>query len=112
LLNAVLVAIRDWPRVGTFGYGVRDVQIYSLLGRKEDALAAFREAIDQGYRSSLIFDGWPLAIDPYLDNVRSDPRFEQMHDELDGYIETMHRNLLDAERNGNVDELRALVVKT
>jgi TolB-like protein/tetratricopeptide (TPR) repeat protein len=109
MLDAALEGMREWPRLGTFGYGIRDVQIFALLGRTEDAINAFREALDQGFRSSLIFDGWPLAADPYIDSIRSDPRFLQMQAELDSYIEAMHQSLLDAEYSGSLDELRARV---
>ncbi len=109
LLNAALVAVRDLPRVGTFGFGIRDVQIYALLGRTEDALAAFRDAIDQGYRGSIIFDGWPLEIDPYLDSIRQDPRFVLMTDELARYIDVMRQSLIQAEQANDFESLRARV---
>ncbi len=109
LLNAALVAIRDLPRVGTFGFGIRDVQIYALLGRTEDALAAFRDAIDQGYRGSIIFDGWLLEVDPYLDSIRQDPRFLMMTSELERYIDEMRQSLNRAEQTGDFESLRARV---
>jgi tetratricopeptide (TPR) repeat protein len=109
LLNATLLAIRDLPRVGTFGFGIRDVQIYALLGRTEDALAAFRDAIDQGYRGSIIFDGWPLEIDPYLDSIRQDPRFVLMTDELEGYMDVMRQSLNRAMQTEDFESLRARV---
>jgi hypothetical protein len=108
-LNAALLAVRDLPRVGTFGFGIRDVQIYALLGRSEDALAAFRDAIDQGYRGSIIFDGWPLEIDPYLDSIRQDPRFLLMTDELERYIDVMRQSLIRAGQTGDFESLRARV---
>ena len=86
--------------------GIRDVQVYALLGRREDALAAFREALDEGYRGSILFDGWPLQIDPYLDTIRDDPRFTGMLDELDGYLATMRDRLFAAEAAGNLESLR------
>ncbi len=109
LLNAALVAIRDVPRIGTFGFGIRDVQIYALLGRSEDALDAFRDAIDQGYRGSLVFDGWPLEIDPYLDSIRRDPRFVSMTEELERYIDVMRQSLIQAEQASDFESLRARV---
>lgn len=83
------------------------VQIYALLGRREDAIAAFREAIDAGYRGSVLFDGWPLVVDPYLDNVRDDPRFDEMVQELDNDLEVMRSRLLQAEAAANLDTLRS-----
>jgi hypothetical protein len=82
------------------------VQIYALLGRREDAIAAFREAIDAGYRGSVVYDGWPLSVDPYLDSVRDDPRFAAMLDELDGHLEVLRSRLLQAEAAGELGGLR------
>lgn len=112
LLNEALKAIGEWPRTGTFGYGIRDVQIYSLLGRTEDAVNAFREALDEGFRGSLFFDTWPLELDPFIDSIRNDPRYKQMLIELDGYVEVMRQSLLEAERTGSLDELRTRVERT
>jgi TolB-like protein/Tfp pilus assembly protein PilF len=107
LLNETLEVIRDLPRLGTYGFGLRDVQIYALLGRNEDALNAFREAIDAGYRGSLMFDGWPLDADPYLDGIRQEPRFVAMVAELDGYLDDMRNRLFEAQAAGDFDSLRA-----
>lgn len=112
LLLDTLDVIREQPRLGTYGYGIRDVQIYALLGRKEDALAAFRDALDEGFRGSLMFDGWPLYADPYLDSLRDDPRFSSMIDELDGYLAIMRDRLLQAEAAGDLDSLRAMATRT
>lgn len=107
LLMETLDVIRDVPRLGTFGFGIRDVQIYALLGRRGDAIAAFREALDAGYRGSVLFDNWPLALDPYLDSIRGDPRFVAMLDELQGYLEALRDRLFAAEAAGDLDQLRA-----
>ncbi len=111
LLNASLQALRDLPRVGTFGFGIRDVQIYALLGRTEDALTALRDALDQGYRGSIFFDGWLLEMDPYLDSIRKDPRFGLMADELQHYLEQMRESLMQAEKAEDLESLRARVRK-
>ena len=107
LLHQALGAIRDLPRLGTFGFGIRDVQIYALLGRREDALNAFREALDAGFRGSLMFDGWPLELDPYLDSIRDEPRFQAMVAELDAEIGIMRDRLFEAEATGDFESLRA-----
>ena len=112
LLLDTLDVIRELPRLGTFGYGIRDVQIYALLGRKDDALAAFRDALDEGYRGSLLFDGWPLFADPYLDSIRNDPRFASMLDELEAYLAVMRERLHEAEASGNLESLRAMASRT
>lgn len=107
LLHEALEVVRGLPRLGTFGHGIRDVQIYALLGRKEDAISAFREALDAGYRGSVMFDGWPLAIDPYLESIREEPRFVAMVAELDGYIDEMRSRLHEAQESGDFEPLRA-----
>jgi TolB-like protein/Tfp pilus assembly protein PilF len=107
LLLATLEVLRELPRLGNNGFGIRDVQIYALLGRREDAIAAFREAIDAGYRGSLLFDTWPLSIDPYLDSLRSDPRFNAMVEELNGKLEVLRTRLLRAEAAGELGALRS-----
>jgi TolB-like protein/Tfp pilus assembly protein PilF len=107
LLTETMTAIRDLPRLGIHGFGIRDVQVYALLGRRDDAIAAFREALDAGYRGSLAFDGWPISIDPYLESIRDDPRFVRMLDELDDYLVAMRDRLYEAEAAGNLDDLRA-----
>ena len=107
LLTETLDVLRTVPRLGTYGFGIRDVQVYALLGRREDAIAAFREALDDGYRGSILFDGWPLAIDPFLDTIREDPRFVAMLAELDGYLKAARDSLLEAQAAGDLDSLRA-----
>jgi tetratricopeptide (TPR) repeat protein len=106
LLTETLGVLRDVPRLGTFGFGIRDVQIYALLDRREDAIAAFRDALDEGYRGSVLFDGWPLAIDPYLDSIRDDPRFVEMSGELEDRLAVMRDRLYAAQAAGDLDQLR------
>ena len=106
-LSETLELLQGAPRLGTFGYGIRDVQIYALMGRREDAIAAFREALDEGYRGSVAFDGWPLAIDPYLDDIRDDPRFVEMVAELESHLVVMRDRLDAAQLSDGLDELRA-----
>lgn len=106
LLNQALDAIADLPRLGTFGFGIRDVQIYALLGRREDALNAFREALDAGFRGSVLFDGWPLELDPYLDSIRGEPRFQAMVAELDAQVDVMRNRLFEAQAAGDFEALR------
>lgn len=109
LLDAALVVVRMLPRLGLSGHGIRDVQILALQGKKFEALAALREAIDEGFRGTAASNSWPLSIDPYVDSIRNEPEFEAMVRELDDAIAEMHQRVLEAEESGNWDELRALV---
>ncbi len=109
LLEMALNVVRTLPRVGLGGHGIRDVQILALQGRTFQALAALREAIDEGFRGTVASNGWPLSIDPYLDSLRSEREFQAMISELDEAVAEMQQRVARAEQSGNWDELRALV---
>ncbi|MBT8079387.1 MAG: tetratricopeptide repeat protein [Gammaproteobacteria bacterium] len=67
-------------RLGFDGYGVSDVQVFALLGRSDDALAALHRAIGEGWRVDwqYFFD-----IDPNLDSIRDHPTFLQLRSEVE-----------------------------
>ncbi len=109
LLDIALNVVRTMPRIGLAGHGIRDVQILALQGRSFEALAAFREAIDEGFRGTVASDVWPLSLDPYLDSLRDQPAFQAMVGELDDAVAEMQQRVSEAEQSGNWDELRALV---
>ena len=50
LLAAALIVVRTQHRMGIAGHGIRDVQILALQGKSFEALAALREAIDEGFQ--------------------------------------------------------------
>ena len=112
LLSATLPVVQELPRLGTFGHGIRDVQIFALLGRTEDALATLREAVDAGYRSALMQDNWPLEQDPYLKTIRDDPRFTVILNDIQQYVDIMRINLERAQSSGNWDSLTARATST
>jgi tetratricopeptide (TPR) repeat protein len=108
-LAAALPVARSLPRVGIAGQGVRDVQILALQGKSDDALGAFREAIDAGFRGSTYSDGWPLEIDPYLTSISGLPEFRSMVDEIDDSVRLMRSNVTEAKASGNWSDLMELV---
>ena len=112
LLRAALDAVRTLPRTGIAGHGIRDVQILALQGKTLGALAALRDAIDEGFRGTVASNGWPLAIDPYLNSLRDQPGFQAMVGELDAAVARMQQRVTQVEQSGNWDELRALVEST
>jgi TolB-like protein/Tfp pilus assembly protein PilF len=109
LLQTSLNVVRTMPRMGVLGHGIRDVQILALQRKTFEAIAALREAIDEGFRGTVASNGWPMSIDPYLESIRNEPEFQEMVRELDEAIAEMHQRVLEAEQSGNWDELRALV---
>ena len=107
LLLAALPVVRQQPRVGWFGQGIQEVRILALLGRKEDALSLLRELIDDGFREAVLSDLWSLADDPFLVILRDDQRFEVMLDEVNRSLAEMYERVLQAERTGDWESLRA-----
>jgi len=113
--NLLVIAqdsIQTIPRVGLYGHGIRDVQIFALQGRTVEALGAFRDAIDEGFRGTVISSGWPLSLDPYLDSLRGQPGFEAMVGQLEEAIARMQQNVAEAEQSGNWNTLRAMTETT
>ena len=112
LLTVALNVVRTLPRIGMAGHGIRDVQILALQGKTFEALAALRGAIDEGFRGTVFSNGWPMAIDPYLESLRGQPGFQAMVGELDDAIAEMQQRVSQVEQSGNWDELRALTETT
>jgi hypothetical protein len=112
LLKSAMTVVRTLPRIGLAGHGIRDVQILALQGKILEAISAFRDAIDEGFRGTVASNGWPLAFDPYLDSLRGQPAFEVMVTELDDAVVQMQQRVSQAEESGNWDELRALIEST
>ncbi len=106
LLSQAWNVMQDLPRLGIAGYGISDVHILAIQGRKDAALDALRDAIDEGFVSLMSFELWTLDQDILIDNLRDDPRFEAMRDELHGLIEVMRENVRRAEESGDWSELQ------
>ena len=66
LLESSLQYIQGVPRLGVAGFGIADVQIFALQGDRQKALAALRQAIDEGWR---VFWWYYLKYDPNLESL-------------------------------------------
>ncbi|MDH3439297.1 MAG: hypothetical protein OEM63_01000 [Gammaproteobacteria bacterium] len=112
LLSAALPVVQSLPVLGLYGQGVREAQIYALLGQVEDAFAALEAAINAGYRSSIVSDQWPLIIDPFLAELRNDGRYQAIIDQLGQRNGEMYERVLEAENTGNWQALTDLAGST
>jgi tetratricopeptide (TPR) repeat protein len=70
-------------------YRSEPVQIHALMGRKDEALKALRQAIDDGFRPG----SKPFLYDPTVDSIRDDPRFIAMVKEITADVDRMRRAL-------------------
>ncbi len=107
LLRAALPVARERPRLGMFGQGIREVQILALLGRRDHALDLLRALVDDGFNTPVLANVWDLDGDPYLAELRDDPRFISMLDEVSGVLEVMYEHVIEAENTGDWNSLRA-----
>ena len=78
LLDRSLTIAPTIPRGGD-GYAISAVLIYALQGETKAALAALRQAIDQGWRNAWWYY---LERDPSLDSIRVEPEFQAMVEEI------------------------------
>ena len=102
LLDRSLTFIPTIPRLGYNGYGIADVRIYALQGKTETALAALRQAIDQGWRINWWYY---LEHDPNLDSIRNEPEFQAMVKEIKAEMAAQLERLRAMEASGDLEPI-------
>ena len=112
LLDQAEVVVETVPRLGMRGHGIKDVHILTMQGRPNLAIERLSDAVDAGYVSGPAFDAWPFDIDPIIEPLRSDPRFEEIERRMQDRIEMMRRNAEEAQASGDWSELLARVETT
>jgi len=112
MLNKALPVVQEQPRLGMRGHGILDVQIYALLGRTDDALAAFAEAVEEGFRATIIYNFLPLEMDPYLESIRGDDQFIALLQLIKDDIRRMRENTLGPEESGSWEPLRQIAIQS
>jgi hypothetical protein len=102
LLGRSLQYVQTLPRLGASGYWIADVQIYALQGERQKALAALRQAIDEGWR-----DWWWyfLKHDPSLESLHDEPEFQAMVAEIEADMATQLARVREMERNGELEPI-------
>ena len=106
-----LPVVQEQPRLGMGGHGILDVQIYAMLGREEDALTAFEAAVDEGFRTAVLFSFLPLEFDPYLQKLRDRNEFVVQVDRIAADIKRMRDNVEEAQASGDWAPLRDIAIR-
>ncbi len=109
VLDDAEAVVRDMPRLGRSGHGIRDVQILALEGRPEAALDRLQDAVDAGFVSLMAFDPWDLDQDPLTESLRGHPRYGRLLQRMAERIDVMRSRVDDAQQTGNWDALRAVI---
>jgi len=102
LLDRSLEYVRSIPRLGIDGYWIADVQIYALQGKRKKALAALRQAIDDGWRTLWWYY---LERDPNLESLHDDPEFQAMLEEVRADMATQLERVREMQRNGELESV-------
>jgi TolB-like protein/Tfp pilus assembly protein PilF len=81
LLDGSELIVQMNTRLGKWGFGIADVQIYALRGDKAKALVALREAEKAGWRGPF----WRYArdFDPNLASIRNEPEFKAVFADIE-----------------------------
>jgi TolB-like protein/Tfp pilus assembly protein PilF len=102
LLDRSLTFIETIPRLGLAGFWVSDVKIYAQQGKTEAALAALRQAIDQGWRT---YWWYYLEHDKNLDSIRHEPEFQAMVEEIKADMAAQLERLRAMEASGKLEPI-------
>jgi TolB-like protein/class 3 adenylate cyclase/Tfp pilus assembly protein PilF len=102
LLDRSLEYIRSIPRLGLDGYWIADVQIYALQGKRKKALAALRQAIDDGWRTLWWYY---LERDPNLESLHDDSEFQAMLEEVRTDMAVQLERVREMQRNGDLESV-------
>jgi tetratricopeptide (TPR) repeat protein len=102
LLKSSLQYIQRIPRLGLWGYGLADVQIYALQGETQKALSALRQAINEGWRDSWWYF---LKHDPILESLHDEPEYQAMIAEIEADMAAQLARVREMERNGELESI-------
>jgi TolB-like protein/DNA-binding winged helix-turn-helix (wHTH) protein/Flp pilus assembly protein TadD len=102
LLKRSLQYIRTIPRLGWEGHWIADVQIYALQGEKQKALAALRQAIDEGWRTMWWYY---LQREPNLESLHDEPEYQAMIAEIEADMAQQLARVREMVRNGELEPI-------
>jgi tetratricopeptide (TPR) repeat protein len=102
LLDRSQAAIALGPYSTLEGFSILEARIHALRGDSERALAALRQAVDQGWR----WNSWYfLEHDPVLASLHDEPEFQALKQEVKHDLATQRARLQDSEASGSPSPL-------
>ncbi|MFC1796770.1 tetratricopeptide repeat protein [Pseudomonadota bacterium] len=102
LLNKVIARLKTLPRLGSTGYGIADVEAYARLGKRDEAIASLRHAIDNRYRAFWWAQGEKSA---HMLSLREDPEFTAMMQELKADMALQLARVREMRANGELPDI-------
>lgn len=102
LLNKIIARLKTLPRLGSKGYGIADVEAYARLGKRDEAIASLRHAIDHHYRANWWAQGEKSA---HTLSLREDPEFTAMMRELKADMALQLARVREMRANGELPDI-------
>ncbi len=99
LLEKSLQHIRTKPRLGINGYSMFDVDIFAMQGQKQKALAALRQAVDEGWRRYWWYN---LKYEPDLVSLHDEPEYQAIVAEIETDMASQLAHVREMERRGEL----------
>jgi tetratricopeptide (TPR) repeat protein len=99
LLEDSLRVIETMPRLGRYGFQIADVMIYAIQGEREKALAALREAINDGWQFRARY---LLEFEPNLFSLHTDPGYQAMVAEVKAGLAEQLSRVQEMEHRGEL----------
>jgi len=96
LFGRILDTLEGRRRIGMENIGVHDACVYASLGETDKALAAFREAVDAGWRG--LYDNGLMKMPYCLDSLAGIPAFDDIVAEIDADLATQLQRVREMEK--------------
>ncbi len=77
-------------RLSRWGYDIADAEVYALQGKKQQALAALREAVDEGWRHNW---WWFTEKNNNLASIHDEPEYKTIIAEIKADMAQQLKNL-------------------
>jgi tetratricopeptide (TPR) repeat protein len=98
LFDRILKWQQGATRIGFQGYHFGDAEIHALQGRKEEALAALRQAYLDGQRAGY---WWIRAgVVPWFESIRNEPEFKRITAAFESDLAVQRQRLREMENAG------------